>query len=301
MSGYIDVVTNVPCGTNGQGCTENSIGTAAAVGAAFMTLTNYSCRSTIVFDVLGLSGTDPESASDSVVTEAVLLVVDCGGGSVNVDCVANWSSALGTLDGGLDPSDSTSLTGTICAGSSSVSLLVARFDPSEMDVDGDGRFTDADPSALEAELSSTDADLLFRFDFNDSGDIDEDDVAVLDALVLCDLDHGVLGDLDGDGETDCDDFDLLPASPSYTLGDAYYQFELDADMDGDNDSADRAAAWEVLQPADWDNDGDVDFFDTQAYLADYAAEEPAADLNGDETWDYFDVQTYLGYYSAACS
>lgn len=300
LTGYIELSTNIPCVLYGQ-CLENSVGVAAAVAGAFVRMTDYTCRSTVSVSVYGSSGTGATSNATRIETEAVILLMDCGESGVNADCVANWSSALGSLDGGLDPNDEATLTGTVCSGTTDMSILAVHFNPDQMDVDGDGRFNGADVSALEAELESTDEDLLFRFDFNDSGDIDEDDVAVLDALITCELGHGLFGDLDGDGDTDCDDFDLLPSSPSYTLGDAYYQFELDADLDGDNDASDRAAAWEVLQPADWDNDGDVDFFDTQAYLADYAAQEPAADLNGDEAWDFYDVQIYLAQYSNACS
>lgn len=243
--GSIQVGINVPCGLCGGGVSENSIGVAAAVGAAFVQLSNFTCRSTVSVDVTGSAGANATSLAEKVVTEAVVLLVDCATSGVSADCVSYWSCAQGTLDGGLDPNDSMTLSLTPCSGSSDAHVMFVAFDPDQMDVNGDGRFNDADAAALEAELNSTDEDLLFKFDFDGSGDIDEDDVAVLNALVFCDLGHGVFADLDGDG--------------------------------------------------------DVDFFDTQAYLADYAAEEPAADLNGDETWNYFDVQAYLGYYSAPCS
>ena len=53
-------------------------------------------------------------------------------------------------------------------------------------------------------------------------------------------------------------------------------------------------------PADWNGDGVLDFFDVQAFLADFSAQNPDADLNGDGNFDFFDVQIYLGIVSAGC-
>jgi hypothetical protein len=52
--------------------------------------------------------------------------------------------------------------------------------------------------------------------------------------------------------------------------------------------------------ADWNADGVLDFFDVQAFLAAFAAQDPAADLNADGTFDFFDVQAFLGSFSAGC-
>lgn len=53
-------------------------------------------------------------------------------------------------------------------------------------------------------------------------------------------------------------------------------------------------------PPDFNNDCAVDFFDVQAFLAAFAAQDPSADINADNMWDFFDVLTYLGLFSAGC-
>jgi hypothetical protein len=52
--------------------------------------------------------------------------------------------------------------------------------------------------------------------------------------------------------------------------------------------------------ADYNRDTVVDFFDVQAFLADFASEYWRANLNHDDVFDFFDVQMYLNLYSAGC-
>lgn len=54
-------------------------------------------------------------------------------------------------------------------------------------------------------------------------------------------------------------------------------------------TADLAAPWGIL-----------DFFDLQAFLGYYSAQDPRADLTNDGVWDFFDLQTFLSSYSAGC-
>lgn len=133
------------------------------------------------------------------------------------------------------------------------------------DRNADGRFNQADVDSLAAIVGTPDASdpgELLVWDFNGDGVIDEEDVEKVQFAIDAGVGAGILGDLDQDSDADCDDFDLLPASPNYTIGDNDYLAQLDADLDGDND---------------------------------------AADLNGDQSWDFYDVQTWLGWVSAACS
>jgi FG-GAP repeat len=51
---------------------------------------------------------------------------------------------------------------------------------------------------------------------------------------------------------------------------------------------------------DLTDDGILDFFDVQAFLSAFAAEDPAADFNGDGLLDFFDVLEFLSLYSAGC-
>lgn len=52
--------------------------------------------------------------------------------------------------------------------------------------------------------------------------------------------------------------------------------------------------------ADFNADGELDFFDVQAFLSAFAADDPAADLTGEGTLDFFDVQAFLAAFSAGC-
>ncbi len=53
-------------------------------------------------------------------------------------------------------------------------------------------------------------------------------------------------------------------------------------------------------PADFTNDGNLDFFDVSAFLGLYTAMDPAADFTNDGNYDFFDVSTFLGLYTAGC-
>ncbi len=51
---------------------------------------------------------------------------------------------------------------------------------------------------------------------------------------------------------------------------------------------------------DWNNDGVLDFFDVQQFLADFSAMNPRADINNDGAFDFFDVQAFLQAFSNGC-
>lgn len=52
--------------------------------------------------------------------------------------------------------------------------------------------------------------------------------------------------------------------------------------------------------ADWNGDEVVDFFDVQAFLADFSAQTPAADITEDGLHDFFDIQLFLQLLSNGC-
>ena len=56
----------------------------------------------------------------------------------------------------------------------------------------------------------------------------------------------------------------------------------------------------VVCVPDFTGDGTLDFFDVQAFLNAFTAQDPAADINGDTLFDFFDVQLYLSLFSAGC-
>jgi hypothetical protein len=52
--------------------------------------------------------------------------------------------------------------------------------------------------------------------------------------------------------------------------------------------------------ADLTNDGELNFFDVQAFLQAFSAQNPIADFNDDQIFDFFDVQAFLNAYSQGC-
>ncbi len=55
-----------------------------------------------------------------------------------------------------------------------------------------------------------------------------------------------------------------------------------------------------LCPADFTGDGQLNYFDVNAFLNAYNAQDPSADLNMDGSYDYFDVNEFLLAYKAGC-
>lgn len=53
-------------------------------------------------------------------------------------------------------------------------------------------------------------------------------------------------------------------------------------------------------PADLTGDGDLDFFDVQAFLQAFADQQPAGDFNNDGAHDFFDVQAFLQAFADGC-
>lgn len=62
----------------------------------------------------------------------------------------------------------------------------------------------------------------------------------------------------------------------------------------------KAFAEPVSCPADFNNDGNLDFFDIIGFLGAFAANDPAADFNNDTLFDFFDIIEFLGAFAAGC-
>lgn len=115
-------------------------------------------------------------------------------------------------------------------------------------------------------------------------------------------------DLDADGLVGLSDACLWPDAPT------------DANQDGQTNQADlefilalaRANGEQASDsngdgipdqcgcPADWNNDGQLDFFDVQAFIGAFALHDPAADLNDDGLYNFFDIQEFLSLFSSGC-
>lgn len=67
-------------------------------------------------------------------------------------------------------------------------------------------------------------------------------------------------------------------------------------------AANRAATIlvEAACVADFTNDGTLDFFDVQEFLAAFAAQDSSADITDDGVYDLFDVQEFLALFAAGC-
>lgn len=53
-------------------------------------------------------------------------------------------------------------------------------------------------------------------------------------------------------------------------------------------------------PPDRNGDGELNFFDVQDFLGDFAAQDASADVTGDGNFNFFDVQMYLASFAAGC-
>ncbi|MCC5823235.1 MAG: hypothetical protein LAT64_08010 [Phycisphaerales bacterium] len=52
--------------------------------------------------------------------------------------------------------------------------------------------------------------------------------------------------------------------------------------------------------ADFNNDGQVNFFDVSAFIAAFNNQDPAADINGDGLWNFFDVSAFITLFNQGC-
>jgi hypothetical protein len=109
--------------------------------------------------------------------------------------------------------------------------------------------------------------------------------------------HGVAEDLPATARS----FDWkLPAS----TGIADVRVRVIATDQRFQDSSMTVGPFEILAgdvcPADFNGDGVLDFFDVQAFLDAFSANDPSADFTHDGVFDFFDVQEFLAVFSAGC-
>ena len=198
------------------------------------------------------------------------------------------------------------ITGTGAAAFELIHRSLAYTDK-RIDVDGDERFNELDPVALQNLIGSTDPNHVAKWDFDASEDIGSEDVSLMQFLVDEHWDSGLLGDFDGNGDLDCDDLDGVDSHFGYHLGEANYVVELDADVDGETTEDDRHRVYHAILPGDVDADGAVEMDDLQALLAAIGLSEgdanynPYADVDGDGNVDLADLQLLLSSYGDSCN
>lgn len=100
------------------------------------------------------------------------------------------------------------------------------------------------------------------------------------------------GDLDLDGDVDCDDYNLA------SIGGNRYS-DGDVDFDGDVDNNDLASIARTICPADITGDAQVNIFDILAYFNAFGAGDLAtADFNNDGALNIFDILAYFAAFGS---
>lgn len=201
-----------------------------------------------------------------------------------------------------------SSNGNSTASSANIGISTCAFTDAQLDVDNDGRFSINDSIALTTIASSTDNDdpqNLSSFDFDGSNLIDQGDVDIMNALLDADLDSGLLGDWDGDGDVDCEDINEVDSSLfNDSIGTLGYNVRLDADLDGDTDSSDESAVMALYaaydRPADFDNSGFVDTDDYDAFYTAFENGDPSADFDNSGFVDTDDFTAFVQAFENTC-
>lgn len=212
-----------------------------------------------------------------------------GSSGVSYDSMADeWSASFSDSGG---------------TGSLTLNYILVSANDLALDLDGDNRFSQADVDILASLVGTQDATnptYTDYWDFDADGVITADDVAIMQALIDAWLGSGILGDYDGDGDADCNDLSSMGSGWNYVIGDGNYVVEIDADLDGDNDSSDYDAVYDLLQPADINDDGVVNTADVSAYLNLYNVQDPEADINGDGVVNTQDWTLFLNLWNNPC-
>lgn len=198
-----------------------------------------------------------------------------------------------------------------------VGLTITSIDGTDagLDADCDGRFT-ADDVAVVVGWIGTDISTLGpaeecprnpdgtpnggadRFDLDDDGFITAGDVdlmaAALDGLTAIGQQAGIFGDVDRDGDLDCDDLVASVGVWNTVLTDPDYTPALDADLDGDVDASDQDAFY-ALEPfrTDVNRDGAINSNDISAFLTVWSTMDPAADFDGNGVVNSADISAFL--------
>ncbi len=180
--------------------------------------------------------------------------------------------------------------------------MVLNFTDADFDVTGDGRFSQEDVSAVTA--GSMVPAHVDAFDFDGSGAVDAEELAIVQGVIDCGLGAGIFADADADGDADCADYALIVSNfvDGSVLGDSDYEVTFDFDLDGDNDATDRDEIRRLLSPADMAVPfGVLDFTDVLAFNVAFGAMDPAADLAVPfGVFDFSDVIAFNTAFAAGC-
>ncbi len=86
----------------------------------------------------------------------------------------------------------------------------------------------------------------------------------------------------------------------------FYTILLEADLDGDGEYEPmNSASLQIITPgqcpADFNNDGGVDFFDYLDFVDAFSNQDPMADFNADGSIDFFDYLDFVDAFSIGCN
>lgn len=216
---------------------------------------------------------------------------------------------VGTISG-----DVTNAIGS--SGSISYSATPFAFELDRYDLNGDGKFTDADADWLSLQIPSTDPTLIMKANFvtesNASGSfdsevVDSSDLEYLQNLIDWGLGSPLFGDRLGDGCITCadsyhDSTDLDGLFGGTLATSSSYKLELDSNLDGVLDSSDRIAFYAAVNHADFTGDGLVDDADFTIFTGYYdliyppVAGTSGGDQNGDGICDDADFIIFAARY-----
>ncbi len=182
----------------------------------------------------------------------------------------------------------------VVVGECSIEGIILKFSESEVDVDSSGRFDNADPIALAGLVGSSDPLVISAWDIDRDGQITQEDVDLLQALIDAGLGSGMPGDINGDGVLDCqDNYDAL--IPGATVWSSGYAIEADLDLDGivDQSEIDTVRCLRLANGPSSDVDGsdNIDLTDAQliSTFVTTGLGLGDADVNCDENVDLTDA------------
>lgn len=270
---------------------------AFAPGSGSNTSWTVTVSSSIVNNLLGDAPTGAMARSVLLLRLLPIDTVDVIGlshaGPLSAATGMTFNSSTGVWNGEI-------VTGGI-AGEYQLTTAEISFNDEFIDVDADRRLNALDVGALERLLGSTQVSHLEKWDFNSSGDIDAEDVLLLNAVVASGFQSGVFADADGDLDADCDDLTASVGKFGFELGDPEYFAALDADLDGVTDNNDRHWVHLKILPGDITADGVVGQADVGALLAAYGTciGDPAYNIFADLDASGCVGQSDLGLLNAA--